>query len=917
MILYYKLKKYFKANNDLANDIINSLSYKVGYGITYPLRFISDFFKGKKTVLFHNSLPANDFTEKFEQQWVSLVNSAGSFTNNFGKHLEFDLEGNIDDLNKNFVRGWYRNKSDEHERLQVKVFQNKKNIGAAVCDKYRLDLVENKVGDSHYGFKLEFQNPLKKIDDKISIKIFSKENSDSEMLLERAKFIYENGNFQLVESYAKYTGNFDKITDGYACGWVINNLNNSKNTTVLLYRNNELVNTGIANLYRNDLRIKIETNYNKAFRLKIPLVELLKGKAIYKVCTADKFELGRLEWDPNDNDQLINQKLNNLKTDLCLPYYDGFTKPQLSSVSQTIAIHIHVFYVDVFDEICNYVKQLDFNYDLYISTPKSNLKDLDSCLNQHKIVAKKIKQTPNRGRDVAPFIIEFGEDLLNYDIALHLHTKKTNYNASLGKIWMKHILDCLVKDSTYINAVFNIFAHQPNIGVVSPRLLNELVPLYNWGENYKSTKKFLKNLDIKVGSLNENSIEFPAGTMFWFRPKALQKLLKAKLDYKSFPKEPIKGDGSLAHVIERSIYYIAESSGFTYQTIAPINPNLIHNKLDNIIISIIIPVYNSEKWLLQAVQSILQQTQFLEPYEILLVDNNSTDNSTSICKMLSEIYVNINYFFQAKKGAGNARNMGIKKAQGKYLFFLDSDDIIDSRALQNLMDLAYDGTSDLITSPLIIFNEEKFNNPVPAYFTTSKTNIDMKALKTDSNKIDDDTLPYLKAIFSDFGPCAKLYKKEFILNNEILFPEGLNYEDNYFVYKAYLTASKISVCDEPTYLYRKLKGDKGTTQSTSFKETDMVDQFEVMLMLIDLLNQKENRKFKKIGNESIIKKLVWMFNGVPQLPNTDSVIFSKLSNVLSNFSKPEIEKAAEKYVAFLKAVKNKNFSEAISKYDKI
>lgn len=914
MILYFKLKKYFKANNELANDIINSLSYKVGFGITYPIRFISDFFKGKKTVLFHKNLPSNDFSSRFEQQWINLINSANKSGNSFSHQLSFDLEGNVDEFNNKFVRGWFRNKIDQNQRLQIQVFQNKKNVGTTVCDKYRADLLADNVGDGHYGFTLEFDSPFKNLNNKISIKVFSVKGGE---LFERAELFYKENIFNLKHRNSKYSGSFDKIVDAYACGWVINNSDEQKNVTILLYRNDELVNTGQANLYRNDLRVKIKENYNKAFRLKIPLVELLKGKAVYKVCTADKFELGRIEWDPNNDDQQINQKLNSLKTDLCLPYYDGFTKQQIFSTTQTVAIHVHVFYIDVFDEICVYLKQFDFKFDLYISTPNSDLNDINSCLSQHQIAAQKIVQTPNRGRDVASFIIEFGEDLLKYNYALHLHTKKTKYNIVLGKIWLKHILDCLVKDSVYVNAIFNIFKHQPKIGVIAPKLLSELTPLYNWGENYKSTSKFLKNLKVDVAPLNKNEVEFPAGTMFWFQPEALRKLLTANIEYNSFPKEPIKGDGSLAHAIERSIYYIAEGADFTYQTVAPVNPNLIHNRLDNVVLSVIIPIYNAEKWLLHAVQSLLQQTQFLEPFEILLVDNNSTDGSTNICKMLAEIYQNINYFFQPKKGAGNARNLGIKNAKGKYLFFLDADDLVDNRALQNLMDLAYNDTSDLITSQLIIFNEEKFNNPVPAYFATSKINIDMKALKKNAKKIDEETLPYLKAVFSDFGPCAKLYKKEFIINNEIYFPENLNYEDNYFVYKAYLTAAQISICDEPTYLYRKLLGEKGTTQSTSFKETDMLDQFEVMLMLIELLSKKENNAFKLIGYESIIKKMVWMFSGISELPNSNSVIFSKLAKVLSNFSNTEIESSGQKYCAFLKAVKIKNFDKAISKYNKI
>ena len=913
MVLYFKLKKYFEANNELANDIINSISYKVGYFVTYPVRFISDVLKGKKTVLFHQNLPDNGFSEKFEQQWVNLINSSNINTNNFNNSLQFDLEGSIDEFNNSFIRGWYRNKTDKHLRLEIQVFQNKKIIGTTVCDKYRIDLKSNNVGDAHYGFYLKFENPIKIIDENISIKIISNNVGYSESVA----FNYKDSDFHLEKKESDYKGSFDKIKDGYACGWVINSSDNSDSVTVLLYRNEELVNTGLANLYRNDLRAKIKNNYNRAFRLKIPLVDLLKGGATYKILTADKFEIGRIEWDSNNNDELINQKLNSLKTDLYLPLFDGFTKQQANLNTLTVAIHIHVFYVDVFEEMCQFIKQFNFEYSLFISTPESNLKRIDTCLNQNKLVAKKIVSTPNRGRDVAPFIIEFGVDLLEYEVALHLHTKKTNQNTALGEIWLKHLLQCLVKDDVYVNSVFLIFKYFPNVGIIAPKLLNELLPFYNWGENYKNTTQFLKKLKIDAGLLNENEVEFPAGTMFWFQPKALKKLLTLPISYKDFPKEPIKGDGSFAHVIERSIYYIAESSGFTYQTIAPVNPNLIHNNRANIAISIIIPIYNAEKWLLHSIQSILLQTRFLEPFEILLVDNNSTDKSTPIAKMFSQMYQNIHYHLEPKKGAGNARNLGIQNAKGKYLFFLDADDVLDSNALQNLMDLAYNGISDLITSPLIIFSEKSFNYPEPTHFTTGKINIDMNALKKNTKKIDPTILPYLYALFSDFGPCAKLYKTEFILKNEIKFPVDLNYEDNYFIYNVYLSAAQISICDEPTYLYRKLLEEVGTTQSTSFKEKDLLNQFEVIFMLIDLLKIKQNSVFQAIGHQSIIEKLVWMFNGINKISSTDAFIFSKLSTILFHFSSIDIENFGGKYSGFLKMVKNKNIDKAILKYNKL
>jgi len=929
MVLYFKLKKYFKANNELANDIINSISYKVGYFVTYPVRFISDVLKGKKTVLFHQNLPDNGFSEKFEQQWVNLINS--NITNKYSDHQpeiriydidKNDLDGYIDEFDENGICGWFRNKNDISQRLQIYIYVNNEKIGVTVCSVFRQDLLDIGLGDGHYGFKLEFDKPLKDNYRKVNVKVLNKPNYGEEVV-ESIVTLGFNSNKQLPNRSINYDGCFDDIDGFDAIGWVVNIADHHQDISVNLFRNNELINIGKANIYRHDLRLKFPSHHNKAFRLKIPLVELLKGKATFKVCTTDKYEIGRIEYDPTTKNQQVINKLNSPKVDLLLPYYDGFIQPKSWQTNQKIAIHIHVFYLDVFDEICLHVKQIKFNFDLYLSTTAININEVENYLMNHNLKALKIVKTPNRGRDVAPFIIEFGEDLLKYDVALHLHTKKTIHNESLGKLWLQNSLNCLVRDNTYVAAVLEIFNQLDNVGIIAPKLLGELVLLYNWGDNYNTTKNFLKNLKINTKNLNPNEVEFPAGTMFWFKPKALEFLLKANIRYNDFPQEPIAGDGTFAHAIERSMYYIIESSGYTYHTAEPVNPNVLHNEVNNIVISIIIPVYNGQKWLFHSVQSILQQTQFLDAFEVLIVDNNSTDDSSKIAKMYSTLYRNIHYYHQPIKGAGNARNMGIENAKGKYVFFLDVDDVLDNRALQNLMDLAYDGKSDLIVSPLIIFNENHFNNPSPEYLPNSNFIIETHTLKTKSAVLNQETSKYLNEIFSDFGPCAKLFKRQFLIDNNIVFPENLNYEDNYFIYKAYLAASNISICGEPTYLYRKLSAETGTTQSTSFNESDLLDQCKILMMLIELLGKKENRIFKTIGYHRIIIKLVWLFLGIKKLPNKNSSFYPKLSQVLSHFSKLDFEEAAKKYaptkkfIIFFNAIKNKKIDLAISIFSSI
>ncbi len=99
-------------------------------------------------------------------------------------------------------------------------------------------------------------------------------------------------------------------------------------------------------------------------------------------------------------------------------------------------------------------------------------------------------------------------------------------------------------------------------------------------------------------------------------------------------------------------------------------------------VSIIIPVYNAEKRLKKLIDGCISQTY--ENIEIVLIDDGSTDNSAEICKEYEKSYENVKYFHKENGGVSSARNLGIEKATGKYIFFLDSDDIIDGNVIESL-----------------------------------------------------------------------------------------------------------------------------------------------------------------------------------------------------------------------------------------
>ena len=113
-----------------------------------------------------------------------------------------------------------------------------------------------------------------------------------------------------------------------------------------------------------------------------------------------------------------------------------------------------------------------------------------------------------------------------------------------------------------------------------------------------------------------------------------------------------------------------------------------HNYSSDVLFSIVIPVYNSEKYLVQCIQSILNQKYI--NFEILLIDDYSTDKSLKICKSFARKFNNIKIICNKKnKGASACRNEGIKNSVGKYVIFLDSDDYFLSNGLRKLTKFIY------------------------------------------------------------------------------------------------------------------------------------------------------------------------------------------------------------------------------------
>lgn len=255
------------------------------------------------------------------------------------------------------------------------------------------------------------------------------------------------------------------------------------------------------------------------------------------------------------------------------------------------------------------------------------------------------------------------------------------------------------------------------------------------------------------------------------------------------------------------------------------------------IISFIIPVYNTAIYIEKCIASILSQPVAQDYYEIIVVNDGSTDNSDEILSQIVAKYKNIQVFSQNNRGPGAARNTGLKHAQGEYIFFLDSDDYLCPSTLNKLIE-----DVNIKQSQIVGFDRvEVYGSGKQVIFKRHNSEYSLKTSGAE----------YMKN-YNLSGNVCYLFANSLIKKYNIKVPENIYHEDDLFCTKAFLVAESVSFSNLVVYAYYQRENSTMNKKDTSFFQK-RIDDF--LFIISDLLNIKKRGSLSEIQKAGLSRKI--------------------------------------------------------------
>jgi lipopolysaccharide biosynthesis protein len=308
---------------------------------------------------------------------------------------------------------------------------------------------------------------------------------------------------------------------------------------------------------------------------------------------ANKFELNYLE--PNATPSLIPTKEFEKQLSLSANFSNiGCNKNQL--LAQKWAIHIHAYYIEELAQLFDWLSGSVHGATLIVTTDTVSKKQIIAGMIREHVISKKLVDNRiivggNSGRNVSALVMHAIKEVESCDLVLHLHTKRSTHNSSLGESWFRDLVACLANSKMHVEEIRCAFATHQSLGIVVPRITEGLRQFTNWGQNYNLANLICsRTFAAKCLSLY-SPLVFPAGMMFWFRPQAMRSFCLAYENCLPLPSEPLAIDGTYLHALERLVLHACEVDGYAWAISYPEQEHVRDDQPEPLRISVWEPRY--------------------------------------------------------------------------------------------------------------------------------------------------------------------------------------------------------------------------------------------------------------------------------------------------------------------------------------
>lgn len=247
----------------------------------------------------------------------------------------------------------------------------------------------------------------------------------------------------------------------------------------------------------------------------------------------------------------------------------GVTEERVSPATP-IGVFVHIYYDSLAGEIAATIKRIPYDYRVYVSTGDELRKArIEAAFAREGVGNIVVKVLPNAGRDIGPFLFGFRDEVRKHDVCLRLHSKKSGHSyAPFGTQWRRHLLRELLDTPERVAFAMAAFASNPEVGILAPTHWEGITRWVNIGDNWSWLRWLLDRIGVSIDP--NGDIEYPSGSMFWFRSAAMEPLLALDLTPEDFADSTeADRDSSLAHGVERAFFFVGAKAGFRWAFLPP------------------------------------------------------------------------------------------------------------------------------------------------------------------------------------------------------------------------------------------------------------------------------------------------------------------------------------------------------------